>query len=187
MILTTVAVAIVALVLSLRTTPRTGALHHPAVGKRLDSYTLDPLVRATKPLSDHDLLGRPTLINFWGPWCGYCLREFPELLPLEAKLRAEGKAQLILVSYDSNGRVGPELERESKETLERFKSDAPVYADPRGELIRSVIQAGRMPGFGFPTTVLLDRRGVIRGLWSGYDPGYVAEMEKALEQVAADG
>ena len=29
-------------------------------------------------VSSLDLLGKPTIINFWATWCGYCMKEMPD-------------------------------------------------------------------------------------------------------------
>ena len=36
---------------------------------------------------------------------------------------------------------------------------------------------------GYPTTLLLDRRGVIRAVWVGYRPGLETEMERHISML----
>jgi len=43
--------------------------------------------------------GKVVLVNFWATWCKPCRAEMPELVKLEAKLRAKG-LKLITVSAD---------------------------------------------------------------------------------------
>jgi hypothetical protein len=43
-----------------------------------------------------------------------------------------------------------------------------------------------MGGFGYPTTVLLDRAGIIRALWIGYESGYENQMEQLVSQLLAE-
>ena len=47
------------------------------------------------------LRGKPVLINFWGPWCGPCLMEMPELLKLERKYRDRADVRMLLGTTDS--------------------------------------------------------------------------------------
>jgi len=56
-----------------------------------------------------------------------------------------------------------------------------VKADP-GQISRQAVDEA--VGFqGYPTTLLLDRRGEIRGLWSGFRPGDEAEMRQLIVQL----
>ena len=43
-----------------------------------------------------------------------------------------------------------------------------------------------MDGFGYPTTVLLDRSGIIRAVWVGYIPGSEREMETVVSKLLAE-
>src|SRR5947209_11083683 len=53
---------------------------HSAVGVRLSTFQLEPLIGEATSVSQSDLAGKATLVNFWGPWCGPCVIEFPYLV-----------------------------------------------------------------------------------------------------------
>jgi hypothetical protein len=36
---------------------------------------------------------------------------------------------------------------------------------------------------GYPTTVVLDRDGTIRGVWVGYEPGTEKKMERLVDEL----
>src|SRR5436190_761265 len=55
---------------------------HSAVGARLSAFQLEPLTGEATSVSQIDLAGKVTLVNFWGPWCGPCVVEFPYLVEL---------------------------------------------------------------------------------------------------------
>jgi len=60
----------------------------------------------------------------------------------------------------------------------------PTYADSQGisrRILDSVIG-----DFAFPTTVLLDRGGIIRGVWGGYGSGDQRQMERLVEKLLAE-
>src|SRR5947207_15981301 len=40
----------------------------PAVGKKLARFRLEPLTGDSQPVTESDLEGKVTLVNFWGPW-----------------------------------------------------------------------------------------------------------------------
>ena len=57
-------------------------------------------------------------------------------------------------------------------------------ADPGGVTREAV---GRAIGFkGFPTTLVLDRQGIIRGHWLGYEPGLETEMTALVDQLLTE-
>jgi thiol-disulfide isomerase/thioredoxin len=128
-----------------------------------------------------------TLINFWGPWCGPCLMEMPELLKLEKKYRERADVRMLLVAYPNSREVDEEeLRDDSRDALNRFKSDASIFHDPHRRLIPETIRAGRLSEFGFPTTVVLDRMGTIRAIWTGFDPSFVGDMGQTIERLLAE-
>jgi cytochrome c biogenesis protein CcmG/thiol:disulfide interchange protein DsbE len=162
-------------------------LRHPGVGGRFEDLSVQPLVNADQAVTLNDLDGKVTLINFWGPWCGPCLMEMPELLALEKKYRSQADVRFVLVAFPNSRDGDPEeLKEDSIDVLKRLKSDAAIFHDPQRQLIPELIRAGRLNEFGFPTTVVLDRTGTIRGIWTGYDPSYVRDMGQALERIRAE-
>src|SRR5262245_21565945 len=107
-ILLAVAAALVLYVSLIYKPQRPVGLRHPSVGGQMPNVTLDPLLNTEEPVSIGDLHGKVTLIDFWGPWCGYCIQEFPELLPLERKYRGRDDVKFLMVSYSG----GPDESRE---------------------------------------------------------------------------
>ncbi|RMF87350.1 MAG: hypothetical protein D6741_20635, partial [Planctomycetota bacterium] len=54
----------------------------------------------------------------------------------------------------------------------------PTFADVDGKTREAVAQVA---GFdGYPTTILLDKQGIIRRVWVGYSPGIEKQMEAAV-------
>lgn len=155
---------------------------HPAVGRRLTGLELVPLTGTTQPLTLEDLGGKVTLINFWGPWCGYCLLELPELAELEAHYRERSDFLFLSVASNPDPHDPTGLEASVHETLRRHGAEFPTYRDPGGQTLRMLMtSAGLGPPLGFPTTVLVGRDRTIRGLWIGYRRGDVRRMQLAIE------
>lgn len=162
-------------------------MHHPGVGDHLETLRVEPLLNAEQPVTGSDINGQVTLINCWGPWCGPCLMEMPELLKLERKYRGRPDVRFLLVSFpNSHYADEEELRTDSSDALERFKSDPPIYHDPQRQLIPELIRAAQLSEFVFPTTMVLDRRGTIRAIWTGFDRSFVTDMDQTILRLLAE-
>jgi cytochrome c biogenesis protein CcmG/thiol:disulfide interchange protein DsbE len=165
---------------------------HPAVGRQLDRTALlklEPLTGTAAPLEAEDLNNRVLLVNFWGTWCPPCLAELPHIAALERKYRHDPRVRVLAVSCAAG--LGPgmqedvrKLKEETEATLAERNVDLPTYADPRS-IARAAVDA--VAGFdGYPTTLILDRQGVIRGVWVGYTPAAERQMQRLIEQLLAE-
>lgn len=181
-------IGIVLLIVFLRRGPRQPeGVEHPSRGASLESVTVEPLLNAEQPIALSELDGKVTLINFWGPWCPPCLRELPELLKLEKEYRGRDDVRFLLVSYSNDqDETTEELRDNTLGVLSRHRADPAIYHDPDAELLQEVMKSAKMEGFGFPTTIVIDGQRKVRAVWTGYDPSYVGEMGKTIEQVLSD-
>jgi thiol-disulfide isomerase/thioredoxin len=95
--------------------------------------------------------GKPLVLNFWATWCGPCVLELPDLDRLAA-----GGVQVVAVSADHGGAgvVKPFL-------VKHDVSHAEVVLDAGGEARQA---AGVV---GFPTTLIIDAQGRLRGRLEG--------------------
>jgi len=168
---------------------RRGNQPHPAVGKTPATVDLQILTGQGRSLTRQELEGQITLINFWGPWCPPCRREMPHLVDLHDKYGSHEDFQLLLVSCSPNWQplLPPAMEwREDVDALrsatERFLAregyDITTYVDARGRTRDAIARLGGWSGY--PTTLVLDRRGVIRKVWLGYLPGSEQDMEDRI-------
>ncbi|MEN6407557.1 MAG: TlpA disulfide reductase family protein [Thermoguttaceae bacterium] len=158
----------------------------PGVGQLLRHLALEPLTGDPPALTASDLLGHVTLLNFWGVWCPPCCEELPHLADLQKRFAGQTAFRLVAISYPPGGAVGevPVLWAETKALLKQQNLALPTYRDSNNETIRIV---DRLIGFhGFPTTVLLDRRGVIRAVWAGYRQGMEDEVGQFVEEILAE-
>ena len=134
------------------------------------------------PLTLASLQGQVVLINFWGPWCPPCREEFPELMELREGLAKEKEFRFVSVTSTPT-EDGDELVQLTKTFLKSQKYDLPIYRDSqlttRNEL-KELNQSGEIP---YPTTVLLDQRGVVRALWFGYRQGVGEQMQELIEKL----
>ena len=96
-----------------------------------------------------DYRGKVVLVNVWASWCGPCKQELPELQKLH---HAHGEDFAVLgVSIDK-----PRNYKNVLALMGQFGIDYPVILDPDGA---STATFGVQ---GYPTSLLVDRNGVVR-------------------------
>ena len=155
----------------------------PGVGKRLADLRLLPLTPPTpepRPVSLQDLKNKVVLLNFWGTWCPPCCAELPHMAELQKRYAAQEAFRLLAVSCPAGGQADDidSLRENTEELLKELHVDLPTYHDP-GSITLSAVRAAA--GFeGYPTTLLLDGKGVIRAVWIGYRTGVETEMERYI-------
>lgn len=158
---------------------------HPGVGQPMIFVGLQSLDDPSRHVGLEDLSGKVVLLNFWGTWCPPCRVELPHIAALEKKYGPREGFELLAVSCAADG--NDEIVSLRSETLAYLENNGlklPTYADP-GAQTRSALQL--TIGFeGYPTTVLFDRRGTVRGVWVGYQRGYERQMDGLIEQVLGE-
>ncbi len=157
------------------------------MGQPLPLLELQPLTGATQGISRNDLHGKVTLINYWGPWCGFCIQEFPDLMQLWDAFRGNPDFQFLSVSSGGNFKEDvADLREQTQRFLISREATFPTYVDAEGASRQMLMSLVEMDGFGYPTTVLLDRNGIIRAVWIGYIPGSEHEMEQVISNLLAE-
>jgi cytochrome c biogenesis protein CcmG, thiol:disulfide interchange protein DsbE len=160
--------------------------NHAGVGEPLTIVELEPLTGSEAPLSASDLQGKVVLLNFWGTWCPPCRDELPSMAGLRQRFAGHEAFRLLAISYPAGGQGNDlvSLREETAALLKRLDLDLPTYCDPDDKTRAAVDQLIRFEGF--PTSVLLDRRGVIRAVWVGYWPGAETEMEHFIDKLLSE-
>jgi tetratricopeptide (TPR) repeat protein len=96
--------------------------------------------------SSESLKGKVAVINFWGVWCGPCVREAPEIQEFAEKFRDHPDVVFITVAND----LDPETTRDF---MAEKGYDFPVIFD------EGLVRLANIRGF--PTTLFVDRDGRI--------------------------
>ena len=117
-----------------------------------------------------DYRGKVVLVNFWGTWCPPCRK----LLPIERAM--------VTGTYRDRPFVLLGVAQDSADTLREFQKDNPT---PWPNIVDSTqILSKQWNVGGFPSAILVDHQGVIRGLWlDGFDPNEVwAAVDEAVRK-----
>ena len=101
--------------------------------------------------------GDVVMINFWASWCGPCRQEMPLLDSIYKQYKDMGFVLLgVNVEPDSHS---------ANAWLKKTPVSYPVLYDPNSQ-VSQLYQVQAMP-----TTVIIDRRGIVRFVHNGYLPG----------------
>ena len=101
--------------------------------------------------------GDVVMINFWASWCGPCRQEMPLLDDIYKQYKDMGFVLLgVNVEPDSQNASG---------WLSKTPVSYPILSDPKSA-VSQLYQVQAMP-----TTVIIDRQGVVRYVHNGYLPG----------------
>lgn len=100
-----------------------------------------------------DFKGKPVLINFWATWCPPCRAETPDLQAIHRELGDE----LVIFSVNVTSQDGGDVEG----FMQEFGVTFPVALDVDG------VAAQSYNVLGLPTTIFIDRDGIINEVFSG--------------------
>ncbi|HEY0712859.1 MAG TPA: TlpA disulfide reductase family protein [Polyangia bacterium] len=137
----------------------------PAPDLKLESFD-------GKSLSLSKLRGKVVLLDIWASWCAPCKDELPELDALAKKFRSQGvDAEIVAVSIDEDRAAAEGF-------LKLQKNWALTLAhDPAGA-VPERLQPPKMP-----TSYLIDKKGVLRAVNAGYEPGDVDKLEAKIRDL----
>jgi cytochrome c biogenesis protein CcmG, thiol:disulfide interchange protein DsbE len=157
----------------------------PAIGRKVSYLELQPLTGDGSWVSLRDLAGHVTVVNYWGTWCPPCRAEFPHIVELASKFAGQNDFRLLAVSSGAEGSDDTldELRDETQAFLKSKNVTLPTYADQHAASRRELARSLQLDGFGYPTTLILDRQAIIRGFWVGYSSGTEVEMQDLVQQL----
>jgi peroxiredoxin len=133
-------------------------------------FTLKSLEGSNLRLEEYR--GQVVLINFWASWCGPCRQEMPVLDRLHQRYEDAGFAVL---GVNVEGEEGP-----ARELLAKVPVTFPVLID-EGQRVSELYDLQAMP-----STVVVDRDGVVRYIHRGYRPGDEAGYVEMVKQLIAE-
>jgi thiol-disulfide isomerase/thioredoxin len=129
------------------------------------------VVSGAFPASIGALRGRVVLLDFWATWCAPCRVSIPKLDALQARFGAQGLSVLGVSTEDAQ-----DVAAFTQHVGMRYG----VASDKHGATTRSYGVAS------LPTLVIIDKRGVVRDVAIGFDPGADARIEATVRSLLAE-
>ncbi len=121
-----------------------------------------------------DLSGKVVVLSFWATWCGPCKEEMPHLNKLYGEKKDAGLVVLSISTDDARSAS------KVKPFIEKMGYSFPVLLDRESTVIGTY-----NPAKTLPFTVLIDRKGNISHVASGYNPGDEVAIAQKVEALLA--
>jgi cytochrome c biogenesis protein CcmG, thiol:disulfide interchange protein DsbE len=142
----------------------------------LAGLALAGIVTPTEAAATLDLAryrGKVVYVDFWASWCGPCKLSFPFMEQLATRYPASDLA-VVTINVDRQRTAADAFLRQVRSTL-------PVIYDAAGDLA----QAWKVADM--PTSLVFDRKGVMRFRHQGFFPGKVREYDGHVAQLVHEG
>lgn len=125
-------------------------------GTKAPNFTLPTLDGKNFTLEEHSRkAGNVVVMDIWATWCPPCRGEIPYLINIQKELKGK-KAMIVGVSID-----------DQKSTVQSFAKEQginyTIALDPGGNKLGKSYSIG-----GIPATYVIDKKGVIRYVHSGF-------------------
>ncbi len=121
-----------------------------------------------KPVSLSQFKGKWVILDFWGSWCIWCIKGFPELKDAYAKYNG----RLEVIGIDCN-----ETEEAWKAGVKKYELPWVNVYCPEGNPVLSDYNVT-----GFPTKVIIDPEGKIRNITSGHEKKFFTILDELMEK-----
>jgi thiol-disulfide isomerase/thioredoxin len=125
--------------------------------------------RSGQTVSLSNLKGQVVLINFWATWCGPCRKEMPLLEQIQKKYGALG-VTMLGVNVEEDTRMMVTFLRDTPVSF-------PILMDPANGVSKLYHVAA------MPSTVIIDRKGNVRFVHQGYQPGDEGTYQDVIRQL----
>lgn len=150
---------------------------------------------AGKPVSlkDARFQNKVVVIQILGSWCPNCMDETAFLSPWYKKNKNRG-VEIVGLAYEKSAEL-PESAPKIKRMIDRFKIEYPVVlagTNVKSEASKTLPMLNQV--VGFPTTLILDKKGTVRQIHTGFSgPGtgkyydeFVADFNRLIDKLVAE-
>ena len=114
-----------------------------------------------------DFRGKWVILDFWGSWCPWCIKGFPELKEAYAKY----SDKLVIIGVDCR-----ESESDWKAGVEKYQLPWVNVYNPEGSDITTEYGVQ-----GYPTKAIIDPEGKIRNITVGHDPSFYTVLTELMQ------
>ncbi len=119
-----------------------------------------------KDVSLSDFRGKWVILDFWGSWCIWCIKGFPELKEAYEKYKDE----LVIIGIDCN-----EGETEWRAGVAKYELPWVNVYCPKDNTLTAEFGVQ-----GFPTKAIVDPEGKIRNITTGHNPEFFTALANLL-------
>ena len=140
------------------------------VDSEAPDFTLETLAGGNLRLEEYR--GQVVLINFWASWCGPCRQEMPILDRIHNRYEDTGFAVL---GVNVEGKRAP-----AQKIVDKTNVRFPVLIDAAQDVSETYDLKA------MPTTVVVDRDGVVRYIHRGYKPGDEAKYIEVVKNLISE-
>ena len=126
---------------------------------------------AGAPASLAQLKGRVVVLDFWATWCGPCKLLAPRLSALKDRLGAQGLSVVGITTDDAE---------KAADFAAKHQMRYPTVIDGNADTSKSYGIGG------LPTMIVIDKRGVVRDVFVGFDPTGDAKLEALVKTLLAE-
>jgi len=145
----------------------------------LEKIELLPLTPGARAVHSADLTGRVVLLSFWSPADPQTPRGVANLAGVGRAFEGTKAFRLLICCCGPSAREDVEsLKQQARRILHRSGVGVDLFADPGGITRRAVDRAVGLRAY--PTTLVIDRRGRIRGAWLGMPPEAEQQMRRLV-------
>lgn len=118
--------------------------------------------------------GQAVILNFWTTWCPPCIFEMPALQQVYERYSDQG---LTVLGINLTQSDDPDLIEPFREKL---GLTFPILLDPESQLSGNLYRV-----LGLPTSVFIDRKGVVQEVYIGAIP--LDDLESKVQLIMGDG
>lgn len=119
-----------------------------------------------KEVSLKDFRGKWVILDFWGSWCPWCIKGFPELKEAYKKYGDE----LVIIGIDCR-----ESEEAWKAGVEKYELPWVNVYNPEGS---KLTEEYAVPGY--PTKAIINPEGIIKNITVGHNPEFYDALTKLI-------
>lgn len=135
-----------------------------AAGKQAPDFTLNDI--NGKPFSLSSLRGKYVVLDFWGSWCGWCIKGMPDMKKYYEKY--SGKFEIVGIDCNDTEAKWKDAVKKHELPWIHVKSEK-ADATPQKYAVE-----------GYPTKVILNPDGTIYKVIVGEDPQFYKELDSLL-------
>lgn len=138
-------------------------------GAPAPDFTLTDITGREVGLSD--FRGSVIVLEFWASWCPPCIESVPELIALQDRYKEKGFS-VVAISLDK----GTDKNSLIKAFSDKFRINYPIlFAD------KDIIDVYQI--ISIPTSVILDRNGIVTHIYPSYSMDFEEHLKKEIEKV----